>query len=237
MAAAVIQEPEAPEVARITQVEDLPDPVRANIVARRQAGETLAELKTRFAHVDPSVIREVLPPGNAREAKAREKKSTEVVQGTGGRSGKKQSEPKPKAESPTAAPAPRYVEDKQVAVLAESVVAARQVVGRAKLAELLSLSQSAVWRAEHGRVHPDELDGLISGMSQVDQLIEQGAFVKAERQPKAKRVSRDELAHRVETVIEFVKTVRGDKGVAKSGLADGVLAILDPPAEEATESK
>lgn len=59
MAAAVVQEPEAPEVARITQVEDLPDPVRADIVARRQAGETLAELKSRFAHVSPDVIREV----------------------------------------------------------------------------------------------------------------------------------------------------------------------------------
>jgi hypothetical protein len=42
MAAAVVQEPEAPEVARITQIEDLPDPVRADIVARREAGETLA---------------------------------------------------------------------------------------------------------------------------------------------------------------------------------------------------
>ena len=38
MAAAVIQEPEAPEAARITQVEDLPDPVRADIIARRQNG-------------------------------------------------------------------------------------------------------------------------------------------------------------------------------------------------------
>ena len=37
---ATLEAPEAqPEVIRITQVEDLPDPVRADI-ARRQAGET-----------------------------------------------------------------------------------------------------------------------------------------------------------------------------------------------------
>ena len=81
-------EPQAAEVAeaeeptRITQAQDLPDPVRADIIARRQAGETLAELKTRFAHVDPAVIREVLPPANQRERKAREAKAktAEVTQ-------------------------------------------------------------------------------------------------------------------------------------------------------------
>jgi hypothetical protein len=64
MAAAIIQEPEAPEVAHITQVEDLPDPVRADIVARRQAGETLAELKTRFAPRGAA-------PGRSRPARTR----------------------------------------------------------------------------------------------------------------------------------------------------------------------
>ena len=72
MTAAVVQEPEAPEATqRVERVEDLPDPVRADIVARRQAGETVAELKQRFAHVHPDVIRDVLPPANARERKAR----------------------------------------------------------------------------------------------------------------------------------------------------------------------
>jgi hypothetical protein len=110
MAAAVIQEPEAPEAACITQVEDLPDPVRADIVARRQNGETLAELKTRFAHVDPAVIREVLPPANARERKAREAKSkvTDTKQGVGGRSGEAKSEPKARQANPKPAPEPRY---------------------------------------------------------------------------------------------------------------------------------
>jgi hypothetical protein len=116
-------------------------------------------------------------------------------------------------------------------------VEARQMIGRGKLAELLHVTGSAVWRFEHGRVHPGELDGLISGMSQVDQLIEQGEFVKQERQPKAKQPSRAELAHRVETAAEFIKTVRGDKSVTKSALADGVLVLLDPPAEAATDTQ
>jgi hypothetical protein len=154
MAAAIIQEPEAPEVAHITQVEDLPDPVRADIVARRQAGETLAELKTRFAHVDPAVIRDVLPAGNARERKAKEAKSkvTESTQGTGGRSGKAKSEPKPpKVEAPKPAPTPRYVEDADLLTsLSERALACRQVIGRGALAEALDTSQSAVWRAEQG---------------------------------------------------------------------------------------
>jgi hypothetical protein len=229
MAAAVIQEPEAPEVAHITQVEDLPDPVRADIVARRQAGETLAELKTRFAHVDPAVIRDVLPPGNAREAKAREKKSTETTKGMGGRSGKAKSEAKPpKVEAPKPAPTPRYVEGKQVADLAESVLAARQVVGRGKLAELLSTTQSAVWRWENGRIHPDELDGLISGMSQVDQRIEQGDFVKSEAAPKVAQPTKTELAHRIE---EAVKYLRGGTSGSGRSVAAAVLTILDPPAQ------
>jgi hypothetical protein len=237
MAAAVVQEPEALEVARITQVEDLPDPVRADIVARRENGETLAELKTRFAHIDPAVIREVLPAGNARERKARERTTREKPR-TGQQAadtakpvgGKKDEAPKP-------APAPRYVEGKQVADLTESVVAARRLIGRTKLAELLHVTGSAVWRFEHGRVHPEELDGLISGMSQVDQLIAQGEFVKQERQPKAKEPSRPELAHRVAAAVEFIETVRGDKSVTKSALADGVLVLLDPPAEVATETQ
>jgi hypothetical protein len=118
MAAAVVQEPEAPEVARITQVEDLPEPVRADIVARRQNGETLAELKTRFAHIDPAVIREVLPPANARERKARERTTREKP-----RNGQQAAETdKPvggkKGEAPKPEPAPRYVEGEQVAGLA-----------------------------------------------------------------------------------------------------------------------
>jgi hypothetical protein len=243
MAAAVIQEPEAPEATRITQVEDLPEPVRADIIARRQAGETLAELKTRFAHVDPTVIREVLPPANARERKAREAKpkANESTQGTGGRSGKAQSNPKSKAEqAPKAPPATRYVEDADLVVnLSERTLAVRQVVGRGSLADALEVTGSAVWRFENGRIHEDEVKGLQAGLKKMEDRIAAGEFVKAAAEPKGKQASKADLTHRIETVVELVKAARGDKGITKAGLVDSLLAVLVPPvqAEEATESE
>jgi hypothetical protein len=239
MAAAVLQEPDAPETTRITQVEDLPDPVRADIIARRQAGETLAELKTRFAHVDPTVIREVLPPANARERKQREAKqakAAEVTKGIGGRSAEKQSEPKqPKAEQPKEPKAERYVEDP--GDLPERAVAARQVMGRNALAEALGITGSACWRAEQGRIHEDEAEALKTGLAAVEKRIAAGEFVKAEKQPKAKAASKADLEHRIDTAVAFVQAARGDKGVTKSGLIDGVLTLMDPPAEQATETQ
>jgi hypothetical protein len=101
-------EPQAPEVAALS------DDTRRELIALRDGGMTLAELKTRFPQLTGDQIRQVLPPANRREAKQREAKEakakvTESTQGTGGRSGKAKSEPK--AEAPKPAPTPRYVED------------------------------------------------------------------------------------------------------------------------------
>lgn len=46
----------------ITTVEELPAELRAELVAKREAGTTLAELKKAYPHVAPDVIRAVLPP-------------------------------------------------------------------------------------------------------------------------------------------------------------------------------
>ena len=46
----------------ITTVEKLPAELRAELVARREAGTTLAELKKGYPQVAPDVIRAVLPP-------------------------------------------------------------------------------------------------------------------------------------------------------------------------------
>jgi hypothetical protein len=231
-------EPQAPEVAeaeeptRITQVEDLPDPIRADIIARRQAGETLAELKTHFAHIDPAIIREVLPPANKREAKQREAKAkvSETQQGVGGRSGKAKSDPKPKAEQePKPDPKPRYIEDQDLLVnLSERALACRQVVGRGKLAELLDTTGSAVWRFEQGRIHPDEVTALQTGLAAIEKRIAEGEFVKPEKAPAAKQASKADLTHRIEVTVELVKAARGDKGITKAALVDSVLAVLDP---------
>jgi hypothetical protein len=139
---------EAPKVSldpgEVAQtVEQVPDQLRAEIVAAREAGTTLAELKTKFGpQVAVDVIRELLPPMNACERKQREKKEgkvTETTQGVGGRSGKQESEPKaPKVDQPKPAPAPRYIEDHPLVMdLSERTLAARQVMGRNTLAEAL----------------------------------------------------------------------------------------------------
>lgn len=94
-----------------------------------------------------------------------------------------------------------------------------------------------MWRFENGRIHPNEVGDLDNRLDAVEDRINRGEFVKEERQPKAASPSKADLLHRVETAVEFVKTARSDKGVAKSALIDGVLALLDPPAEAATETQ
>jgi hypothetical protein len=224
MTATATQEPQAPEVAALTEA------TRKELVNLREAGTTLAELKAKFPQLTSEQIREVLPPGNKREAKQREAK-----QGIGGRSGETKSEPK--ATEPKPDPKPRYVEDSDLVVnLSERALACRQVMGRNALAEALDTTGSAVWRFEQGRIHPDEIKPLQDGLKKVEDRIAAGEFVKAERQPKGAGPTKAELAHRIE---EAVKYLRG--GVSGSGksVAQAVLAILDPPApvEKATESK
>jgi len=46
----------------ITTVDELPAELRAELVAKREAGTTLAELKKDYPHVAPDVVRAVLPP-------------------------------------------------------------------------------------------------------------------------------------------------------------------------------
>jgi primosomal protein N' len=46
----------------ITTIEELPAELRAELVAKREAGTTLAELKKAFPQVTSDVIRAVLPP-------------------------------------------------------------------------------------------------------------------------------------------------------------------------------
>jgi hypothetical protein len=218
-------EPQAPEVAALSEE------TRQELIALREGGMTLAELKTRFPQLTSEQIREVLPPTNKREATQRKAKEarTDVTKGVGGRSGKKASEPKPKQdEAPKPAPAPRYAEG--VDELAARVLAARQVVGRTALAEALGLTGSAVWRAEHGRIHPGEVEPLTAAMEKIDERIQAGEFVKSERQPQAKQPSKTDLLHRIEVAAELLHTAKGDKSVGKSALIDSLLIVLEPAA-------
>jgi hypothetical protein len=59
-------EPQAPEVAALS------DDTRKELIALREGGMTLAELKTRFPQLTGDQIREVLPPRTtARPSSAR----------------------------------------------------------------------------------------------------------------------------------------------------------------------
>jgi hypothetical protein len=219
-----IEATQAPEVA------ELSEDTRKEIVALREGGMTVAELKARFPQLTSEQIREVLPAGNARERKQREVKAkvTEAKQGVGGRSGKAKSEPK--ATEPKPDPKPRYVEDTDLVVnLSERALACRQVVGRNALAEALDTTGSAVWRFEQGRIHPPEVEPLKTGLTKVEERIAAGEFVKAERQPKGVVPGKADLLHRVEVAAELLKTARGDKSITKAGLVDSLLAVLDPP--------
>lgn len=211
-----------------TKVEQVPDQLRKEIVAAREAGGTLAELKRDFGQqVAPEVIREVLPPTNKREATARQKAQVvaEAHPGSDITTGaRKRRQPRTDEETPT--PAPRYATD--LGDLPDRVLAARQVVGRNKLAELLGWNGSSVWRAEQGRIHPDEVKPLREAIAKVHERIAAGEFTKAAATPKAKRLAYTELAHRIEVAAELLATGRKDKGITKVALVDAALAVLVP---------
>jgi ribosome-binding protein aMBF1 (putative translation factor) len=239
MTATVEASQEAPQV--ITRIEDLPDELRAELVARREAGTTLSELKTGFPQVAPDVIREVLPPMNKREAQAREAKTkkderearkavNEVIE-TKAKTEKPKPEPKSK-------PAPRYVEDAAVRdQLAREVLAARERVGRDKLAAFMQTTGSAVWRWEHGKIHPNEVDYLREQLARVEAGELPEPAPRPVREPKAKTPSKTQLAHRLDVLAELLRTARGDKSISKAALVDAALAIIEPqPAEEATSA-
>jgi hypothetical protein len=92
-----------------------------------------------------------------------------------------------------------------------------------------------VWRAEQGRIHPDEVDGLKAGLDAVEKRIASGEFVKAEAAPKATSPTKAELLHRVEATAEYLRT--GTKGLSGKAVAEAALALLDPLTQAATESE
>jgi hypothetical protein len=114
--------------------------------------------------------------------------------------------------------APRYAEGTEE--LSALILSTREKVGRKALAEFLGISQSACWRAERSRIHPEELEALKARMAEVDQLP-----VPA---PKTSAVTKAELTHRIEVVIDLLGKSRGDRKVSKTDLVDAVLAVLMP---------
>jgi hypothetical protein len=213
-----------PEVA--PEVEALTDDTRRELVNLRESGMTLAELKVRFPQLTREQIRSCLPAGNARERKQRDKATvTEVKQGLGGKSGDTQSKPKGKqvTEQPKEQkqPQPRYAEG--VGDLADAVLATRRRVGRTVLAEFMGASQSQVWRWENSRVHPGEVDTVKAQVARFGELPQPEA-----KSPKTPAPTKAELTHRIETVVELLRSAGSDKAITKAALIDSALAVLTP---------
>jgi hypothetical protein len=94
------------------------------------------------------------------------------------------------------------------------------------------MSGSAVWRFEHRKTHPDEVEPLRAGLVRVEARVEAGEFTRPAREPKVKTSSRAELAHRLHVLAELLRTARGDRSISKAALVDAALAVIEPPQEE-----
>jgi hypothetical protein len=223
------EEPEVDAGELVTRTEDLPDPVRREIIAQREAGTTLSELKANFPQVAGEVIREVLPPANARERQAREKKAKNQPKPSQGEDEAKKDEPKPEP----APKRPRYVEDAEVLdQLAAQTVELRKVIGRDRLAELLGVSGSAVWRHEHRKTHPDEVEPLRDGLVRLAARVEAGEFARPAATTRPRQLTRADLAHRFEELAKVLHAARGQKTITKTDLIDTLLAIIEPQPQE-----
>jgi hypothetical protein len=111
------------EATAITTVDELPAELRAELVAKREAGTTLAELKKSYPQVAPDVIRAVLPPLP---------KGTEPKPATRKPRAAKSAETEAKAKGKAATPKPvgnGGTTDKERLALARKVVTARDREG------------------------------------------------------------------------------------------------------------
>ena len=109
------------------------------------------------------------------------------------------------------------------------MLTAREVVGRGKLAELLDITGSAVWRYEHGRIHPNEVEPLYEAIAKVEDRIAAGEFVKPDKAPAVKSPSKADLVNRIEAAVTYLR--EGTKGLSGKAVAEATLALLDPPTE------
>jgi hypothetical protein len=95
---------EAPQESQAPEVAALSEDTRKELIALRESGMTLAELKARFPQLTSEQIREVLPPGNKREAKQREAK-TEVTKASAAAAARR-SPTRSRRRSPSPSPSP-----------------------------------------------------------------------------------------------------------------------------------
>jgi uncharacterized protein (DUF433 family) len=216
----VVQAPE--------RVEGVPVEVQAEIVTQREAGMTLAELRKAHPELTSEQIRDVLPPVTKREAeqrtaRAKPKSAAQAAKSAKPVGGKAKSnettEPTPKAAE---AKEQRYVDD---AELTAQVLAARKLLGRAKLAEVVGATQSSIWRAENDRAYPTEVDALRLALKKIDA----GEVEVPTRTPRAKALSKADLLAQRDQLAHLVATARESKSVGTiHELLGKALDILNP---------
>jgi hypothetical protein len=229
---------EAPQaVQRIEQIADLPDSVRADIVAARNDGHTLAEIKRDFPQVAPDVIREVLPPANQRERKAREARSPKADQPQAKATAAKGKTAQPKAEAkpkPPKAEPPKLVPTPDD--LRTALVAVRGDFGRARLVELLAdidpatAGHNVIWKAEKGGENGTGaiVPAYVPALRELLRRIKDGEVQAPERKTTAgggpKGVTKAELEAKLDAVAKLLHAEW--RGVKPASFRDSLADIV-----------
>jgi hypothetical protein len=227
----------------ITQVADLPDELRREIVTARNNGATLAELKRDYGQqVHPDVIREVLPPGNARERKAREARAPKADQTKPELSKRAKdvvAEAKAKPQAPKPEPAPkveRYLDpdSEPVKALAARIRKARERVGQSTIASLAGVAPFAVWRAEGDRqpgakrrVTAEELPLIVAALDKIESDPSIGGRKASGAGGRPPRAGRAELEAKLDAVARALHDEW--RGVKPASFRDALADIVGAP--------
>jgi hypothetical protein len=243
----------------VTKVEELPDQLRAEIVTARENGATLAELKRDFGQqVHPDVIREILPPSNARERKAREASERRQVKAIKdadheakvaeeakltGEGKAKSTEAKPQAPKPEPAPkVERYLDpdSEPVKALAARITKARERVGQSTIASIAGVAPFAVWRAEGDRqpgakrrVTAEELPLIEAALDKIESDPSIGGRKASGAGGGPRQATRSELAAKVDAVAQLLHSEWGS--IKPAAVRDALADIVGAPKPEVTK--
>jgi transcriptional regulator with XRE-family HTH domain len=209
---------------RATSIDQMPGPLKAEIIADRKNGLTLIELKHKYdQQVAFEAIKELLEAAGIAVTTKREaaKKSPKPKAA----SPKPQPEAEPKPEAPKVDP--KVAED-----LATKVLDVRQRLGfsRAVLCDLTALTPSAIWRVEQGRVRPAEVDTLTPVL---DKIARGEVAVPERKVAQAKQPAKAELIERIAQATALLTQAKTGKAGDRLPLINKALAVLAPP--EASE--
>lgn len=152
---------------------------------------------------------------------------TEVTQGMGGRS--TTGEPEASANKSTNSAKSdnsdeRYIKDEE---LSKRVLAAREAIGsRRVFAETVSMTQSAIWRGEHNKVHPDEVPLFNAALAVVEPRIAKGEWAKSSDPASSKLTMTLEAINEALTFLDQLDKLVKAK-TQRDFLTQAVKVLLD----------